>query len=75
MDGYPRCFKHAQEIFLIKPKKFIDGEEVEEDEPELEEGEEKSYEGYIPNAEIFPSSVIILQADDEYLINRVKLLP
>jgi len=38
----------------------VDGEEVEEDEPELEEGEEKSYEGYIPNPDIFPKSFILL---------------
>jgi hypothetical protein len=60
---------------MIKPKKIVDGEEVEEDEPELEEGEDKSYEGYINNPEIFPSSVIMLNADDEYLINRIKELP
>lgn len=47
---------------------------MEEDEPELEEGEEKSYEGYINNPEIFPSSVIVLKADDDFLINRIKNL-
>lgn len=41
LDGYPRCFKHAQEVFLTRQNKFVDGEEVEEDEPEVEEGEEK----------------------------------
>jgi adenylate kinase len=72
LDGYPRTYKHAREIFLYKPKKIVDGEEVEEDEPELEEGEEKSYEGYVSNPDIFPKSVIVLQGDDEFLINRVK---
>jgi len=60
---------------LTRPKKFVDGREVEEDEPELEEGEEKSYEGYINNQDIFPSSVIVLKADDKFLIDRVKGLP
>jgi hypothetical protein len=59
---------------MIRPKKIVDGEEVEEDEPELEEGEEKSYEGYINNKDIFPSSILVLKADDDFLINRVKQL-
>jgi len=50
---------------LIRPKKFDeDGNEVEEDEPEPEEGEKKSFEGYIPDALIYPSHVILLKGDD-----------
>ena len=58
----------------MRKKKFVDGEEVEEEEPELEEGEEKSYEGYIRNEDIFPKSVIVLKAEDQFLIERVKNL-
>ncbi len=59
----------------MRPKKFDEeGQEVEEDEPELEEGEEKSYEGFIPNASIFPSHVIVFEGDDNLLIDRVKNL-
>jgi hypothetical protein len=51
-----------------------EGNPIEPDEPELEEGEEKSYEGYIPNPEIFPASVLVLNGEDDFLINRVKNL-
>jgi len=59
---------------LYKPKKFDEnGEEIPEEEPELEEGEEKSYDGYIARAEIFPKSVILLDApNDELLKQRIK---
>ena len=73
LDGYPRTYKDACEVFLQKIKKFDEeGNEIEEDEPELEEGEEKSYENYEPNKAIFPSSIIILKGDDDFLINRMK---
>lgn len=76
LDGYPRTYKDACEIFLRKIKKFDEeGNEIEEDEPELEEGEEKSYEGYEPNPDTFPSSVVVIQGDDSFLIERVKNLP
>ena len=47
----------------MKKDKKIDpetGEEVEEEEPELEEGEEKSFDKYIIDQTIFPSSCIVL---------------
>lgn len=73
LDGYPRTYKNACEVFLQKIKKFDEeGNEVEEDEPELEEGEEKSYDNYEPNKAIFPSSIVVLKGEDEFLINRVK---
>lgn len=59
----------------MRPKKFDEeGNEIEEEEPELEEGEEKSYDGFIPDPSIFPSHVIVLQGDDNDLIDRVKNL-
>jgi hypothetical protein len=46
---------------LVKPKKFDEnGEEIPDEEVELEEGQEKSYEGFIIREEIFPKSVILL---------------
>jgi adenylate kinase family enzyme len=40
LDGYPRNFKDACEVFLRRKKKFDEeGNPIEEDEPELEEGE------------------------------------
>ena len=45
---------------------------MEEEEPE--EGEEKKFETLPLVAEIFPSSVIVIDGDDEYLKKRVKKL-
>jgi len=58
---------------LYKPvQRDEDGEIIEEDEPELEEGEEPSFEGYLRDESIYPHNTIVLQGDDEELINRVK---
>ena len=61
-------------MFLYKPKKLDEnGEEIAEEEPELEEGEEKSWDGYVIRPEIFPKSVILLDAqNDESLFQRIK---
>ena len=76
LSGYPRNYDDACNIFYIRPKKFDEeGNEIEEDEPELEEGEKKSFEGYIPDPDIFPAHVIQLKGTDEFLINRIKNLP
>lgn len=51
---------------MYKPKKFDEnGEEIPEEEPELEEGEEKSWAGYVVRPEIYPKSVILLDASDD----------
>jgi len=40
LDGFPRNYKDACEVFLVRKKKFDEeGNLIEEDEPELEEGE------------------------------------
>ena len=74
LDGFPRTYKQAQETFLYKPKKFDEnGEEIPEDEPELEEGQEKSYDGFVVREEIFPKSVILLDTgSDELLMQRIR---
>jgi adenylate kinase len=77
LDGFPRTYKDTQNIFLIRKKQFDPetGEEMDpEDEPELEEGEEKDYSGFEKDESIFPSSVIIMKQKDQFLINRVKNL-
>jgi adenylate kinase len=39
LDGFPRSYEDCQNIFLKKEKKFDEeGNEIEEEEPELEEG-------------------------------------
>lgn len=77
LDGFPRTFKDAQNIFLYRPKKIDPetGEEEEFEEEELEEGQEKSFEGYIVDDKIYPSSCIVLNGDDKVLLNRVRDLP
>ena len=76
LDGYPRTFKDAQYVFLTKRKiQNEEGEWIEEEDEEPEEGEEKNFEKYIPDAAIFPSSVITITGNDEYLIKRMKDLP
>lgn len=74
LDGFPKTYKQAQEVFLYKPKKFDEnGEEIQEDEPELEEGEEKSFDGFVIRQEIFPKSVIVLDtSDDSLLYKRIR---
>jgi adenylate kinase len=74
LDGFPKTYKQAQEVFLYKPKKLDEnGDEIAEEEPELEEGEEKSWDGYVIRPEIFPKSVILLDAqDDASLMLRIK---
>lgn len=61
----------------MKEKKFDPetGEEIEEEEPELEEGQEKSFEGYVEDKTIVPSSCIVFKQTDQFLVNRMKGLP
>lgn len=75
LDGYPRSYEDCQHIFLKREKKFDEeGAEVEEDEPELEEGQKKSFKGYVKEASIFPSSTIVFNQDDKFLLERVMNL-
>ncbi len=76
LDGFPRNYKDCQNVFLKREKKFDPetGEEIEQEEEPLEEGQEKSFEGYIIDNPIFPSSCIGLQQDDKFLINRIREL-
>ena len=61
LDGFPRTYKDAQNIFLYKPVKYDEnGEPIEDDDVELEEGEEPSFEGFEKDNSIFPSSCIVL---------------
>lgn len=48
LDGFPRTYRQAREIFLIKKKKFDKetGEEIIEEEEPPEEGKEKSWDDY-----------------------------
>jgi len=52
-----------------------DGLPIEEDEEELPEGEEPSFDKHIKDDTIFPSSIVVLEGKDDDLISRVRELP
>ena len=65
LDGFPRCYKDAREVFMDKKE----GEDITEEDKNPEEK-------MTINKEILPNNVILLgEADDEELFNRIKLLP
>ena len=75
LDGYPRSYDDNQNIFLKKPVKYDEeGQVIEEEEEELEEGKKKSFAGYLEIDEIIPKSCIVLKQDDKFLMDRVKNL-
>lgn len=41
----------------------------------MEEGQEKSFQGYVVDDKIYPSSCIVLNGADEVLLHRVRDLP
>ena len=61
LDGFPRTYEDAQHCFLNRPVKYNEDGEIEE---ELEEGQKKSFEGYIVDEEIVPKSCILLTGSD-----------
>eukprot|EP01022_Parablepharisma_sp_SALTPOND_P027363 TRINITY_DN663_c4_g1_i1.p1 TRINITY_DN663_c4_g1~~TRINITY_DN663_c4_g1_i1.p1 ORF type:complete len:859 (+),score=160.63 TRINITY_DN663_c4_g1_i1:101-2578(+) len=65
LDDYPKDYKFAQYAFLKPNKKEGDEEPPAEDEA-------PSFEDYLLANEIAPSSVILLNASDKYVIERVK---
>lgn len=76
LDGYPKTYENAEHSFLELPAKYDEeGELIEPEEPELEEGEKKDFSEYIPDKKIFPKSCILLTGSDESLIARVRELP
>jgi len=52
-----------------------EGEAIEEDEEELEEGEKKDFSKHVPDKKIYPKSCILMTGSNDMLINRVKELP
>lgn len=72
LDGYPRSFKDAQHCFLRTPD-MPEGEEFEEE--EVEEGQEKTFKGYIVDLKIIPQNCIVLTGNDDFLLKRVRDLP
>lgn len=52
-----------------------DGQPIEDEEEELEEGQEPSFDKHVKDEAIFPGSVIVLTGKDDELIARVRELP
>ncbi len=76
LDGYPRVYKGAQNAFLKKVIQYDeDGQPIEEEEEELPEGEEPSFDKHVKDDSIFPGSILVLDGNDEDLIQRVRELP
>lgn len=86
LDGYPSTYDDAKGVFyhtLKKkekpPKKEGEGEGEGDQEPEADEGEdeEEDPDKYKPKfmKDIYPESVILLQADDDFLYDKAKKLP
>jgi adenylate kinase len=66
LDGYPRTQQDAKSIFL---------EKIPEDQNQEGENPDDPFPGYTINTEILPQYVIILNAEDAALKQRVKDLP
>jgi len=83
LDGYPRNYKDCQKIFTRRVKT---GEEDEDEAAESEEEEEGGAdEDMGPNIKdpiareidelITPNHIIQLSGSDEFLCNRIKMIP
>ncbi len=76
LDGYPRIYKGAQNAFLKKVIQYDeDNQPIEDEEEELPEGEEPSFDKHVKDDTIFPGSILVLDGDDQDLIQRVRELP
>jgi len=76
LDGFPRNHDDCQNIFLKPIQKFDEeGQPIDYEEPELGEGEEKSWDEFIIDDTIAPTSCIVLKQQEQFLIDRVKNLP
>jgi len=77
LDGVVKNFKDCQYIFLKLRAPKDEDEEVEDEEIEPEDGGEpiKTFKNHVADGDIYPSSVIILEASDAFLMERVKDLP
>lgn len=79
MDGYPRDYENAKNVFVITPKpkekKMMTNEEGEEVPVEEEEGEGEQQD-LKPKLQtnIYPESVISIQATELFLKRRSKEL-
>lgn len=73
LDGWPRMYEDAQNLFM---REVRSEEAVEEPvEAEEEENQEIVPSKYEIETDILPSNIIILRASDDFLFKRVQSLP
>jgi len=78
LDGFPRCYDDANQIFLEPVPTYDEEGELEPyEEPEIDEeaGEKKDFSKFVPDKKIYPKSCILMTGSNTDLINRVKELP
>lgn len=76
MDGYPKDYENAKDVFIITPKAPekkapVEGEE-EAEEPPADDEENKLKP--VLQTNIYPESVISLQASEQFIKRRCKNL-
>jgi len=75
LDGFPRSYNDAKKVFLHVPAKGDDEDQDEEGgDDDLDDDDDDKGNLVIDN-DIYPQSVIVLQGDDQFLIERVRNLP
>ena len=86
LDGFPRTYEDAKGLFYHtlkkkekpkKPENEGEGEGDAEPQEEVEEEEEEDTDKYKPKFQtnIYPESIIMLQAADDFLMQKAKKLP
>ena len=81
LDGFPRQFKGAQNVFLKKIQQFdengdpIDDDEVDPDDENYEGPPFDDAKKFEVDMDVFPGSVVVLNGEDDDLIDRVRELP
>lgn len=77
LDGYPRCAQDAKDVFIVtptKPEKKIPAEGEEDEEPVVEEDDEEIDLKPVLQKNIYPESMICLNASELFLKRRSKAL-
>lgn len=78
LDGYPKNFHNADQVFVVTPKpvKKEEKKEGEEEEEEPPAEEEEGAQDLKPKLQthIYPESVISIQSNDQFLKRRSAAL-
>ena len=80
LDGYPSCYVTSKEVFYITPppiekkarKLDENGDEIPDDEEEMDPEELKKLMAPKFQEHIYPHSVILLRGEDDYIRSRAR---